>query len=383
MDLISLREQIDAIDTKIVELYKERMEVCKNVGIEKAKSNNNVLDANRENQIIYRLSSLVDNDLKLYVKELYEVMFSTSRAYQSKYVKKESETVKKIEELLEKGVLDFPVSATVACQGIEGANSMTATNKLFPINNITYFKNFEGVFSAVEKGFCDFGVLPIENSTAGSVLEVYDLMKKYNFSIVRSVRVKIDHCLSVIKGAKLSEVKNVLSHSQALKQCSNIIKELKLNEVLAENTAVGARSLVESGDKVTAVICSEDCANAYGLEILKKNIQNSASNYTRFICIKKDLTLYKEGQKISFMTSLSHTPGSLSRLLSRFYSLGLNLTKIESRPIENSDFDFMFYFDFEGSVEDATVRTLIAELQNSSENFVLLGSYKEIVWNIA
>ncbi len=379
MDLTMLREQIDQIDNKIIELYKERMEICKNVGIEKAKSNSAVLDPNRESQIIYRLTSLVDSDLKLYVKELYEVMFSTSRAYQSKYVKKESETVNQIEELLKKGVLEFPVSATVACQGIEGANSTSATKKLFPISNITYFKNFEGVFSAVEKGFCDFGVLPIENSTAGSVLEVYDLMKKYNFSIVRSVRVKIDHCLAVLKGVKLSEVKTVTSHNQALKQCSNLIKELKLNEVTAENTAVSARNLVESGDKTMAVICSEDCANSYGLEILKRNIQNSASNYTRFICIKKDLALYKGGQKISFMTSLSHTPGSLSRLLSRFYSLGLNLTKIESRPIENSDFDFMFYFDFEGDIEDATVRTLIAELQNASINFTLLGAYKEII----
>ena len=137
MDLTNLREQIDAIDTKIIELYKERMEICKNVGLEKSKTNTSVLDSNRESQIIYRLSSLVDNDLKLYVKELYEVMFATSRAYQSKYVKRESETVKKIEELLHGGVLDFPVSASVACQGIEGANSMTATNKLFPINKVT------------------------------------------------------------------------------------------------------------------------------------------------------------------------------------------------------------------------------------------------------
>lgn len=379
MDLTKLREQIDCIDDKIVELYKERMEVCKNVGIEKAKSNNNVLDLNRESNIIYRLTSKVDSDLKLYVKELYEVMFSTSRAYQSKYVKKESETVKQIEQLLEKGVLEFPVSASVACQGVEGANSMTATKKLFPISNITYFKNFEGVFSAVEKGFCDFGVLPIENSTAGSVLEVYDLMKKYNFNIVRSVRVKIDHCLAVLKGTKLNQIKTVVSHSQALKQCSNYVKELNVKEETAENTALSARNLVESGDASVAVICSEDCALTYGLEILKKNIQNSASNYTRFICIKKDLAVYKDAQKISFMTSLSHTPGSLSRMLSRFYSLGLNLTKIESRPIENSDFDFMFYFDFEGNIEDVKVRNLIAELQNSSENFVLLGSYKEII----
>ncbi|MBO5851817.1 MAG: chorismate mutase, partial [Clostridia bacterium] len=291
MDLTKLREQIDCIDDKIVELYKERMEVCKNVGIEKAKSNNNVLDLNRESNIIYRLTSKVDSDLKLYVKELYEVMFSTSRAYQSKYVKKESETVKQIEQLLEKGVLEFPVSASVACQGVEGANSMTATKKLFPISNITYFKNFEGVFSAVEKGFCDFGVLPIENSTAGSVLEVYDLMKKYNFNIVRSVRVKIDHCLAVLKGTKLNQIKTVVSHSQALKQCSNYVKELNVKEETAENTALSARNLVESGDASVAVICSEDCALTYGLEILKKNIQNSASNYTRFICIKKDLAL--------------------------------------------------------------------------------------------
>lgn len=379
MSLEDLRIQIDSIDDKIIELYKERMEVCKNVGIIKAKENKNVLNAGREKEIIYRLSSKVDDELKLYVKELYEVMFSTSKAYQSHYVNNTSKTVLEIEKLLNDGLRDFPTMANVACQGVEGANSMVATEKLFPISDITYFKTFEGVFSAVEKGLCDFGVLPIENSTAGSVSEVYDLMKKYNFSIVRSVRLKINHCIAVARGNSLKNVKKVVSHQQALMQCSDYLKNLNVETQNEENTAVCAKRLSESNGNEIAVICSEDCANHYGLEVVEKNIQNYGNNYTRFICISRELKLYKGDNKISIMTSLSHTPGSLSRILTRFYSLGLNLTKIESRPLLKSEFDFMFYFDFEGDISDKKVRNLISDLQNSSDNFVFLGSYKEVL----
>ncbi len=379
MNLDELRNKIDAVDDKIIELYKERMEICKNVGIVKAKENKNVLNAGREKEIIYRLSSKVDDELKLYVKELYEVMFSTSKAYQSLYLNNTSKTVLEIENLLNDGLLEFPNMANVACQGVEGANSMVATEKLFPICDITYFKNFEGVFSAVEKGLCDFGVLPIENSTAGSVSEVYDLMKKYNFSIVRSVRLKINHCIAVAKGNSLKNVKTVVSHQQAILQCSNYLKNLNVETKCEENTAICAKRLAESNDSDIAVICSVDCANQYGLDVVERNIQNNGNNYTRFICIKKDLKIYKGADKISIMTSLSHTPGSLSRILTRFYSMGLNLTKIESRPLLKSEFDFMFYFDFEGDICDKKVRNLISDLQNSSDNFVFLGSFKEVL----
>lgn len=233
------------------------------------------------------------------------------------------------------------------------------------------------MFNAVESGLCEFGVLPIENSTAGSVLEVYDLMRKHNFHIVRSTRVRINHCLAALPNADIKNITKIISHPQALLQCEDFLKKLDVKVEAEENTAVAAKRVADSGDLTLAAICSEECAGVYGLKILKKEIQNSDANYTRFICISKDLCVYKGADRMSVMTSLSHEPGSLNRILGRFSALGLNLTKLESRPIVGSDFEFMFYFDFEGDVTEPGVKNLIAELENGSENFVFLGAYKE------
>ncbi len=377
--LSELREQIDVIDKELKELYLKRMTVAGEIGKEKAVSGNAVNDPEREKKILFRLTEDVGEDMKLYVKELYDTIFSTSKAYQNKFLKKTSASTEKLSEIIQAELPEFPVSASVACQGIYGANSGIAAEKIFPISDTTYFKNFEGVFSAVEKGLCEYGILPIENSTAGSVSDVYDLMKKYRFSIVKSVRVRIDHSLVALKGVSIKDIKTVVSHPQALSQCSEYLKKLGVKTVTAENTAVAAKELFESGDKTTACLCTERSAEAYGLDILEKNVQDSDSNYTRFICITKDLRIYKGADKISVMTSLAHTPGSLNRILSSFYALGLNLTKIESRPMSGAGFEFMFYFDFEGDITDPSVLGLIADLENNSDKFVFLGSYKENV----
>ncbi len=376
-NLTDIRKEIDVIDDKIVELFKERMQLSKEVGVIKAKTEKSVLDGQREKEIVYRLSQKCPEDIRLYVKELYDAIFYASKAYQSKFVTTTSSVKKALDEIIKIPLKDFPVDGTVACQGVYGANSGRAAEKLFPISDITYFKTFEGVFNAVDKGLCEFGVLPIENSTAGSVLEVYDLMKKYDFHIVKSVKIQIDHCLAVKSGVDVKDIKKVISHQQALSQCSEYIKKLGYKAEAVENTAVGAKIVSESNDNSIAVICSKDCAIAYGLKIVELSVQNSQKNFTRFICITKDLRVYKGADKISIMTSLAHTPGALNKIVSRFYAFGLNLTKIESRPIENSDFEFMFYFDFEGDILDAEVRNLIAELDNGSDKFVLLGTYKE------
>ncbi len=377
MELKDLREQIDSIDDKIIELYKKRMEVSKQVGLVKNKISKAVHDGNREKEIVYRLSQKCPEEIRLYVKELYDAIFYTSKAYQNKFTENTSKVKQEIDEIIKNPLKDFPVDGTVACQGVQGANSGKATEKMFPISDITYFKTFEGVFNAVDKGLCEFGVLPIENSTAGSVSEVYDLMKKHEFHIVKSVRVQIDHCLAVKNGANLKDVKKIISHPQALSQCAEYIKRLGVNTEAVENTAVGAKLISEGEDYSVAVLCSKECAETYGLKILEPRVQDSEKNYTRFICITKDRRIYKGADKISVMTSLAHTPGSLNKIISRFYAFGLNLTKIESRPIEGSDFEFMFYFDFEGDILDPQVRNLIAELDNGSDKFVLLGSYKE------
>ena len=378
-DLQEIREQIDLIDNELVELFNKRMQLCKEVGVYKAQTDKAVLDGKREKEIIYRLSQKTPEDLRLYLKELYDTIFYASKAYQSKFVTLNSPVKAILDEIVKNPLKDFPVDGTVACQGVYGANSGRAAEKHFPISDITYFKTFEGVFNAVDKGLCEFGVLPIENSTAGSVLEVYDLMKKYDFHIVKSVKIQIDHCLAIKNGTAVSDIKTVLSHVQALNQCSEYIKKAGYNTQAIENTAVGAKMVSESSDNTLAVICSKECASAYGLKIVELCVQNSEKNSTRFICISKDLHVYKGADKISIMTSLAHTPGALNKIVSRFYAFGLNLTKIESRPIEGSDFEFMFYFDFEGNILDAEVRNLIAELDNGSDKFALLGTYKESI----
>ena len=379
MSLEELRKQIDEIDDKISDLYVKRMEICKQIGIEKANQGSAVNVVDREKAVVNRITANKPDEMKRYLKLLYDTVFFQSKNYQGKYVKTKSDTVQSLRSILAKTRLDFPVSATVACQGVKGAYSGEATEKLFDISDVTYFKTFEGVFNAVDKGLCEYGVLPIENSNAGSVSQVYDLMKKYNFYIVKSVRVQISHALCAKKGVKLSEIKTVYSHGQALMQCAEHLKNLGVKTVEVENTAVAAKMVAESEDKTIGAICSDSCAEIYNLCALERAMQDNGNNFTRFICISKNLEVFKGADKISVTTSLANKAGSLNKMLSRFSALGLNLTKLESRPIANSQFEFMFYFDFEGDIESDDVLNLLGELENSSDKFVFLGSYKEII----
>lgn len=374
-----IRGEIDKIDDLISELYVKRMGLCKEIGIQKAKEGASVNVSEREKAIINRITKDKDDDMKRYLKLLYDNVFFQSKNYQGKFVKAKSETVEALKKIIVEEREKFPVSATVACQGVSGAYSGVAADKLFDITDITYFKTFEGVFSAVEKGLCDYGVLPIENSNAGSVSQVYDLMKKYNFYIVKSVRVQISHALCAKRGVKLSEIKTVYSHGQALMQCAEHLKSLGVKTVEVENTAVAAKMVAESEDRTIGAICSDDCAEIYNLCALERAMQDNGNNFTRFICISKSLKLFKGADKISVMTALANKSGSLNKMLSRFSAIGLNLTKLESRPIANSQFEFMFYFDFEGDIESDDVLNLLGELENSSDKFVFLGSYKEII----
>ena len=378
-DLKAIRNEIDKIDDKLVELFVNRMELCGEVAKNKIKTNKAVQDSSREDSILFRLSQKVPQNMQFYLKELYSTLFTLSKSYQGSLINKSSVTVDKIKELTKGEMQSFPISSTVACQGVAGANSGSAAKKVFPICDISYFKNFEGVFSAVDKGLCEYGVLPIENSTAGSVLEVYDLMAKYNFFITRSVRVKINHCLAGVNGTDKKGVKKVISHSQALSQCAEYTKKLGVEVESVENTAIAAQKVAISGDTSLACLCSKECAELYGLKIIEESVQDNANNYTRFIVISKELKIFEGNDRISVMTAASNEIGSLSKILTRFASLGLSLTKIESRPIVGTDFEVLFYFDFEGSVKDNGVLNLISELENGSLKFKFLGTYKELI----
>ncbi len=268
----------------------------------------------------------------------------------------------------------------VACQGVEGAYSQIACEKMFKSPFILYFKNFEGVFNAIDQGLCQYGILPIENSTAGSVKKVYDLMIRHNFSIVRTFRLKVDHNLLAKPGTKLSDIREIYSHEQALNQCADFLQEMKgITIIPVANTAVAAEMVANSDRTDVAALSSRSCAELYGLHCLAASVQDKGNNRTRFICISKNLEIYPGSDKTSIMMILNHKPGALYKVLARLYTLGINVTKLESRPIPDREFEFMFYFDLDTSIYSDEFVQLMCELDELCEEFKYLGSYTEVV----
>lgn len=382
MDLAKLREEIDRIDKGLLDLFRERMNIAAKIAEYKRENNLPILDTKREREKITSLMEMVPDEFKSYTHVLYSLMFELSRSYQGRLLDKPSELNEKISKAISVTTPLFPESAMVACQGTEGAYSQIACEKLFKTPSIMYMNTFDNVFAAIEGGLCRYGILPLENSSAGSVTQVYDLMQKHNFSIVKSVRLKVDHNLYVGRSVKdLSQIKEIVSHEQAIMQCSEFIKELPKDVKITycDNTAKAAQMVFESGREDVAAIASHTCGEVYNLKCLKTAVQNRGNNYTRFICISKELEIYPGAGKTSLMMTVSHRPGSLYKILARIYSLGINLLKIESRPIPDRDFEFMFYFDIETSIYSKEFVQLICELEGICEEFFYLGSYSEVI----
>ena len=380
MKLEEIRKDIDKVDSQIADLFKERMALSLDIAKAKLEGNLPVVNASREKEILHRISNEVGEPLDGYARILFNTLFDLSRSYQNNYLSRVSDIGERIEKALEETPKLFPKKAVVACQGVEGSYSQAACEKLFEVPSTMYFNSFEGVFNAVEKGLCQYGILPIENSSYGSVGTVYDLMRNYNFHIVKSIRVRINHSLLAKPGTKLKDVKEIFSHEQAIGQCGEFLKTLKdVKITICENTARAAKMVAESERDDVAAICSRDCMELYGLESLNNNIQVSDNNYTRFICISKNLEIYPGANKISLMLTLPHRPSSLYHMIAKFAALGVNLTKLESRPVPGSDFEFMFYFDMEASVYSPELVNLLGQLENQPELFVFLGSYSETI----
>ena len=379
MELSDYRQKIDEIDARLVKLFQERMDVSGEIAAVKEEKKLPVFDPAREREKLKQVGEMVPHALRGYTERLYTMLFELSRARQLAENPKESGLQQKIAAAIMNTQPLFPPRAMVAVQGVEGANSQSAAEKLFATPDLLFFNSFEGVFSAIDKGLCRFGVLPLENSTAGSVNRVYDLMMAYNFSIVRSVRLKVDHCLLANPGSDISDIREIVSHEQALAQCEGFIKTLgKVKVTRCENTALAAKMVYESGRNDLAALSSLSCAELYSLNCLKSSVQDSGSNYTRFICISKDLEIYPGSDRTSIMMALPHKPGSLYHALGRFYALGINLNKLESRPIAGSDFEFMFYFDLETSVYSDEFMQMFKDIEGLGAQFKYLGSYTEV-----
>ena len=380
MELTELRERIDRIDADLVRLFTERMALSGQVAEYKKEHSLPALDASRERQKLAAVRAAAGEQFAQPASVLYGTIFDLSRAYQDGLLLGPSELAGKIEKALETTPKLFPQSALVACQGVEGAYSQIAAEKLFAMPDIMYCNHFKAVFSAIESGLCQYGVLPLENSTAGSVTSIYDLMMEHNFSIVRSVRLKVDHNLLAKKGTKIADIKEIYSHEQAINQCQEFLKTLPgVKVTVCENTAVAAKLVAESDRADAAALSSRSCAELYGLSTLASGVQDQGNNYTRFICIAKNLEIYPGADRTSIMLTVPHKPGSLYRVLARINALGLNLNKLESRPIPERDFEFMFYFDLDTSVYSPQFIQLMNELDTLCEHFEYLGSYTEIV----
>ncbi|MCI9144949.1 MAG: bifunctional chorismate mutase/prephenate dehydratase [Eubacterium sp.] len=375
MDLLELRNEIDKIDSELIPLLLKRMSISEKVAQYKVERGIPVLNEEREQEILNNVAAKCGEQGET-IKTVFSATMDASRALQHKIIG----GGKELRELVEKSQIDGKLTANgapVACQGVDGAYSGITANTLFPDSPVKYYKQFEDVFEAVNKGEAIYGVIPVENSTAGSVHESYDLIMKYRFYVVGAYDLKIEHCLCAKEGTAYENITNVYSHPQALSQCGNFLKNFDFTGINFSNTAAAAEYVANSSKRDIGVICSEFAAKKYGLKILKRNVQNNNNNRTRFIVISRKLVISSDANKISLIFSIADKTGSLYRVLGRFSMAGLNLTKLESRPIENENFNYHFYVDVSGSVKQQSALDLMCALYDELPEFEFLGNFNE------
>lgn len=378
--LQELRGRADVLDERIIDLLRERMDLVTEMARYRAENRLPFARDRREHEILKNVSDRIGPEYEGYARLVYNTVFDVDHSLQANFLGKRSDLAERIARSVEETPKLFPKRATVACQGVAGAYSHIAAERLFVLPDIDFHRSFDDVFKAVESGAVEYGVLPIENSSFGSVESVYNLMQHYNFYIVKSLRLRIDHQLLAKQGTKLSDVKEIFSHEQAIGQCREFLDglgDVKITTV--SNTAMAAQMVAGSDRNDVAAISSQECVGIYGLEVIRKHIQVTDNNYTRFICISKKMEIYPGANRISLILTLPHVPCSLYHMIAKFAAIDVNLTKLESRPIPGSDFEFLFYFDLDASVYQSDLLNLLSELEESPETFVFLGCYLETI----
>ena len=373
--LEELRNELDRIDPQIIQLYEERMSVCEEVGEIKIEEGRKVFDRNREQQKLAQVTrEAKDPFYKKGLTELFEQLMSQSRKLQYQLLTKKGA----LGRLPFIGVdeLDWK-NSRVVFQGTDGAYSQAAMHKFFSRDvNSFHVQTFRDAMEAIEEGSADFAVLPIENSSAGMVSEMYDLLEEFENYIVGEVILPINHYLVGTENTTLESIERVYSHPQALMQCSKFLdRHGSWQQIGAANTAVAAKKILNENDPTQAAICSEHAAEIYGLKILEEKINHNHNNSTRFIVVTNQKIFLKKAQKISICFEVAHESGSLYHLLSHFIYNDLNMTKIESRPIEGKTWEYRFFVDFEGNMGDAAVKNAIRGLREESKSLKILGNY--------
>ena len=375
MDLLELRGQLDEIDEKIVALYEERMAISAKVADYKIETGKKVFDKVREEEKLKKVRSLTHDPFNAHgVQELFEQIMSMSRKLQ----------YKKLVEAGSLGRLPFigvdrleTEQARVVFQGAEGAYSQMAMFRYFGKQVKSFHvETFRDAMTAIEEGSADFAVLPIENSTAGIVSEIYDLLVEFENYIVGEQIIKIEHCLMGLPGTSISQIKTVYSHPQSLMQSARYLNEHEeWRQVSLKNNAFAARKVGEDGDKTQAAIASEQASEIYGLDILERGVNQSDTNSTRFIIVTNQKIFKKDAGKISICLEVPHESGSLYHMLSHFIYNNLNMSRIESRPIEDRNWEYRFFIDFEGNFADGAVKNALRGLRDEARNLRILGNY--------
>lgn len=375
LDLKEARKNIDDIDRQIVELFEKRMLESNEVAKYKLKTGKAVYDKEREDEKLQNLGLLSSNEFnKRAITELFSQIMSISRKYQYGVLPSPEKLTnfEKVERL--------PVNKnTKVCYfGVPGTHTQQAMEDFFGENIIGISSpTFQNVMEAVEKGDADYGVLPIENSSTGGITANYDLLLNYSNCIVGQYVNKINQCLLALPGTGTADIKKVFSHPQGLLQCSEYLKKHpEMEQIEYSNTAASAKKVAADGDKSQAAIAAKRAAKEYGLQVLEENIQQEKNNSTRFIVIGKRPVYLSESNKIALCIELSHECGSLYRILSHFLFNGLNMTQIESRPIEGKNWEYRFFMDVEGNLEDPAVQNALRGIKEEAKSLRILGNFK-------
>ena len=373
-DLTDLRQQVDEIDARIVELYEKRMEISGQVAQYKIETGKKVFDKAREEEKIRTVKALTHNDFNRHgIEELFEQIMSMSRKLQYRLLSEHGSSGK----LPFIGVDSLSQGkARVVFQGAEGAYSQAAMIQYFGEQvNSFHVETFRDAMIAIDEGSADFAVLPIENSTAGIVSEIYDLLVEFENYIVGEQIIRIEHCLMAVPGTEISDIRTVYSHPQSLMQSARFLNQYGWQQISMQNNAFAAKKVAADLDKTQAAIASEYAAKLYGLEVLKKGVNQSSTNSTRFIIVTNQKIFRRDAKKVSICFEVPHESGSLYHMLSHFIYNNLNMNRIESRPIEDRNWEYRFFIDFEGNLSDGAVRNALRGLREEAREMKILGNY--------
>ncbi len=375
LDLGEIRRKIDGIDKQLIELFEERMELCEKVAQYKIETGKKVLDEEREKAKLEAVRAMVQKPSNILdIDDLFSHIIANSRKMQYRLLEETTQTLREPYEAID--AIDKE-NCTVVYQGVPGAYSYIAMKRFFG-KQVNHFAvaTWRDAMEAVKEEKADYAVLPIENSTAGIVADVYDLLQEYNNYIIAETYVKVEHALLGLPGTNLDKVTTVYSHPQGLMQCEGFLMQHKnWQQISQSNTAGSAKKILEEKDQTHVAIASEEAAEVYGLEVLKNKINDFDNNTTRFVIVTKNRKFVKDAQKMSIVFETANKTGTLYNLLSHIIYNGLNMNKIESRPIEGRTWEFRFFVDFEGNIDDASVMNALRGIEEEAVSIKLLGNY--------